>query len=106
MLSKFLEVLKEWRYDGYIQWKPRAAEWLRKNVQGFSQKAIGKAMYDHVVNGGEIDQAKEPYEGYRDTHPYHYDFRIPIARRFIYVETVFDEMKMGATITVVNIKDA
>ena len=70
-----------------------------------SQKAIGEAMYDHVVNGGEIDQVKENYEGYRDTHPFHYDFRIPIAGRHIYVETVFDETKMGPTITVVSIKD-
>ena len=105
-LSKFLEALKEWNCDGYIQWKRRPAEWLRKNLQSCSQKAIGQAMYDHVVNGGEIDQVKENYEGYRDTHPYHYDFRIPIDGRLIYVETVFDETKMGPTITIVNIKDA
>ncbi len=105
-LSKFLEALKEWNCDGYIQWKARPAEWLRKNLQGCSQKAIGQAMYDHVVNGGEIDQVKENYEGYRETHPYHYDFRIPIEGRLIYVETVFDDTKMGPTITIVNIKDA
>ena len=105
MLDKFLEALKEWNCDGYIQWKRRPAEWLRSNLESRSQKAIGEAMYDHVVNGGEIDQVKENYEGYRDTHPFHYDFRIPIAGRHIYVETVFDETKMGPTITVVSIKD-
>jgi len=106
ILAKFLEALKEWNCDGYIQWKRRPAEWLRKNLEGWSQKAIGRAMYAHLVSGGEIDQVKEKYEGYRDIHPYHYDFRIPIVGRLIYIETVFDETKMGPTITVVNIKDA
>ena len=104
--GKFLEVLKEWNCDGYIQWKRRPADWLRGNLQSCSQKTIGQALYHHVVSGGEIDQVKENYEGYRDTHPYHYDFRIPIEARLIYVETVLDETKMGPTITVVNIKDA
>ena len=106
LLDKFLEALKEWNCDGYVQWSRRPADWLRKNFESHSQKAIGQAMYDYVVDGGEIDQVKENYEGYRDTHPFHYDFRIPIAGRLIYIETVFDETKMGPTITVVNSKDA
>ncbi|MCX7429181.1 MAG: hypothetical protein NTW96_26585 [Planctomycetia bacterium] len=106
LLDRLLEALKEWNCDGFIQWRPRPAGWLRKSLQRCGQKAIGQAMYEHVVNGGEIDQVKENYEGYRDTHPYHYDFRIRIDARPIYVETVFDETKMGPTITIVNIKDA
>ena len=106
MLDKFFEALKEWKCDGYIQWNRRPTEWLRKNLQSRSQKAIGRAMLDHVVSGGEIDQVKQNYEGYRDSHPYHYDFRIPIAGRLIYIETVFDDTARGPTITVVNIKDA
>ena len=106
VLATFLEALKEWNCDGYIQWNRRAAEWLRRNLDGWSQKAVGQAMHDHVVSGGEIDQAKENYEGYRDAHPYHYDFRIPIAGRPLYIETVIDDTSMGPTITIVNIKDA
>ena len=37
---------------------------------------------------------------------YHYDFRLPIGDRLVYVETRLDESKMGPTITVVNIHDA
>jgi hypothetical protein len=106
LLAKFLEALKEWDCEGFIQWKRRPAEWLRENLQGHSQRAVAQAMYDHVASGGEIDQVRENYEGYRDTHPYHYDFRIPIAGRLIYIETVFDETKMGPTITIANLKDA
>ncbi len=106
LLDKIIAVLKEWNFDGFIQWKQRPADWLRKNLEGWSQKAIGEAMYDHVANGGEIDQVKENYEGYRDTHPFHYDFRLTVGDRPIYIETIFDEMKMGPTVTIVNLKDA
>lgn len=106
LLAKFLEALKEWSCDGFIRWKRRPADWLRKHLQGCTQRTIGQAMYEHVVNGGEIDEVKENYEGYRDIHPYHYDFRVLIDDRPLYVETVFDDMKMGPTITVVNLKDA
>ena len=106
LLDKFIEALREWNWDGYIQWKPRPADWLRKNLDGYSQRAINRLMYEFVLNGGEIDQTPENYEGYRDSHPYHYDFRIPIDGFKIYVETVFDDMKMGPTITIVNLKYA
>jgi hypothetical protein len=106
MIAKFLEALKEWRHDGYIEWRPRARDWLSKNLQNHSQKAIGHAMYLHVVNGGKINQAKEPYEGYRDAHPYHYDFEFSVSGRAVYIETVFDDTIMGPTVTIVNIKDS
>jgi len=106
LYGKILEALKEWNCDGFIQWRRRPAEWLRKNLEGWSQKAIGEAMYEHVVQGGEIDQVKENYEGYRESHPYHYDFRIIVGDRHLYIETIFDEMKMGPTVTIVNLKDA
>jgi hypothetical protein len=104
LIARFLEALKEWKYDGYINWSPRATRWLRENLQNHSQQAIGRAMYNYVRKGGVINQAKENYEGYRDDHPYHYDYEIPMSGKIIYVETVFDDMTMGPTITVVNIK--
>lgn len=106
LLERLLEALEGWRYDGYIDWKPRATAWLRKNLPGCSQKAIGRAMYSHVTGGGAIYEAKENYEGYRDDHPFHYDYRILVAGKRIYIETVFDDKRMGPTITVVNIKYA
>jgi hypothetical protein len=65
LLAKILEALGEWNCDGYIQWKRRPAEWLRKNLPGYTQKANGRAMHDYALKGGKINQAKENYEGYR-----------------------------------------
>jgi len=106
ILAKFMEALAEWNCDGFIQWNRRSAEWVRKNLDGVSQKAIGQAMYEHALSGGEIDQARENYEGYRDRHPYHYDFRISFADRRLYIETVIDDSRMGPTVSIKNIKDA
>jgi hypothetical protein len=43
-------------------------------------------MHDYVLAGGEIDQQKETRPEW-NMHDFHYDLRIPIADRLIYVET-------------------
>ncbi len=106
LLDKFLEALKDWNCGGVIEWKPLASEWLRRNLEHLSQKAVGHLMWEHVSNGGEIDQVAETRERYRERHQYHYDFRIPVVGRLIYIETRLVESKMGPTIYVVNIHDA
>jgi hypothetical protein len=106
LLASFLEALKEWNCDGFIQWKRLPAEWLRKNLENLSQKAVGQLMWEYVASGGEIDQVAETREGYHDLYECHYDFRVPVAGRLIYIETLFEETKMGPTIYVVNIHDA
>ncbi len=104
--ASYEEALREWNCEGFVQWKPLPSEWLRKNLENLSQKAIGQLMWQHVADGGEIDQVVETREEYRVHHQYHYDFRIPIAGRLIYIETRLVETRMGPTIIVVNIHDA
>jgi hypothetical protein len=106
VLAKLLEALSEWDCDGFIQWKRLPAEWLRKNLKGWTPKGIGRLMHEHVAGGGEIDQVKETREEYRHLHQYHYDFRIPVAGQIIYIETRLDDTKMGPTILVVNMHAA
>lgn len=100
------EALREWNCEGFIQWKPLPSAWLRKNLENLSQKAIGQRMWQHLADGGEIDQVVETREDYRVRYQYHYDFRIPIAGRLIYIETRLVETKIGPTIFIVNIHDA
>ena len=73
MLAKYKEVLADWSFSGFIRWKPLAAEWLRKHLRGYTQKAIAELMY---VHRDEVDQTSETREGYRDCYTHHYDFRI------------------------------
>ena len=106
LLALFVGVLKEWNCDGFILWKRTSAEWLKKNIEGHTQKSIGRMMYEHVLAGGKIDQVRENREGYREIYEYHYDFRIQIDDRRIYIETTLDQTRMGPTLNVVSMHEA
>ena len=101
----FHEALKEWRADGYIVWKRLPAEWLRIELEGHTQKSISKLMHEHIEAGGEIDQVKERRERYRDRYEFHFDFRLTIDERRVYIETTLDKTSTGPTITIVSLHD-
>jgi hypothetical protein len=106
LLALFREALREWRYDGFVTWKRVAAEWLTKNLEGCTQKAIAKLMYEHVESGGEIDQVRERRPEFQRPYEFHFDFRLQVESRRIYIETTLDTTRTGPTITVVSIHDA
>lgn len=106
VLAKFKEALQEWNCHGFIQWKRIAAEWLRRHLERYDQRAIGCLLHQYVAEGGEIDAVTETREEYRHLYQYHYDFRVPIGDRLVYIETRLDVSKLGPTITVVNVHDA
>lgn len=105
LLALFREALSEWRADGYVVWKKLAAEWLRKELEGHTQKSIARLMHEHVEAGGDIDQVKERRERYRDLYEFHFDFRLNIDERRVYIETTLDNTRTGPTITIVNMHD-
>lgn len=105
LLALFREALREWRADGYVVWKRLPAEWMRKELEGQTQKSIAKLMHEHVEAGGEIDQVKERRERYRDMHEFHFDFRLTIDERRVYIETTLDQTRTGPTITIVSMHD-
>lgn len=87
-----------------VDWKRVAAEWVLKEL-GITTRAVEDAPYQHLVNGGEVSQVKETRPEYT-FREYHYDFRIIIGSRSIYVETVLDKRRMGLYVYVVSIHDA
>ena len=105
VIGKFRLAFEE-RSSGGVLWKRLPAEWVRKNLDGCTQQSIDRLLHKHITEGGEIDQVCETREDYRHLHEHHFDFRITVSGRRIYVETVLAEGKMGPTVTVVNIHDA
>ncbi len=91
LLEKYGYILSLWKFSGYINWKAPAREFVEKNLEGYSTKGIAELMHLHARAGGKIDQVAETREVWRDLHQYHYDFRLEIDGRRIYVETVFHE---------------
>ena len=102
-LAAYQKVLAEWRYTGYIVFDPKPQEWIRENLTNCSSKEIGRLMFVHC---DEVDQTKETREEYRDFYDHHYDFRLHIGNRLIYVETVLDYDGDDSTIRVVRVKPA
>ena len=105
IIAKFRLAFEE-RTSGGVLWLPLPGWWIRKNLDGYTAKEIDGLIQDHIAAGGEIDQVVETREEYRLRHEYHYDFRISIGGKLIYIETVLDEIRMGPRVTVVNVHDA
>jgi hypothetical protein len=105
LLAQFAEALGDWRYDGFIVWNQLARTWLEKNLPDVVQKSVSEQMFLHYQSGGKIDQVKETRSPYDQHYEYHYDFRLTISNREVYIETVLDTTATGPTITIVNMHD-
>ncbi len=105
LLARYKSALSNWRVTGYVTWKELAELWLRDNL-GLTARNVAQLMNDHVQAGGEIDQVPEQRPEWAD-YEFHYDLRLPIAGRLIYIESVLkDEDPNDPTVHVVSIHDA
>jgi transposase InsO family protein len=103
ILAQFQKVLAEWNYTGYITAKDVARLWIADNLPGMSLKAIAKAMLEYVASGGVIDQVQETRLEW-NMWPFHYDFRLVLGGKNVYVETVLkDDDPNDPTLEIVSI---
>lgn len=106
LLAMFQHAMSEWNCGGYITWKRVAREWVEGNLEGYTTRAIGEEMFRYFAAGGIIDQVRETRPEWTE-HRFHYDFRVPIAGRLIYIETLLiDHDPTDPTIHVVSIHEA
>jgi hypothetical protein len=106
ILAKFRHALSEWKYAGYVTWKRAAQEWVERNMDGYTTRALGHEMFRFVEAGGVIDQVRETRPEWSERR-FHFDFRIPLAGRLIYIETILvDDDPEDPTIHVVSIHEA
>jgi len=106
LLSHYQSALANWRYTGYVEWKDVAQAWVRANLANWTPRAVAEAMCKFVHAGGDIDQVAETRPEWND-RAFHYDLRLPIAGRVLYIETLLiDDKPDDATIYVVSIHDA
>jgi hypothetical protein len=106
ILARYRAALANWRYTGYVEWKDVAQDWIRRELSDMPLRAIAEQLYNHVAGGGEIDQVHErrPERNDRD---FHYDLRLEIGGRALYVETLLlDDDPNDPTIYVVSVHDA
>jgi hypothetical protein len=106
VLAQLRKVLSEWNCTGYVTAKESARHWVAENLAGMNLKAVAKAMHDFMASGGIVDQVKENRPEW-DIWPFHYDFRLTIGGRGIYIETILqDDDPNDPTVQIVSIHDA
>jgi hypothetical protein len=78
---------------------------LRAILAAFRSKTWLGAMNEHVVRRGMIDQVPETRPEWL-LWPYHYDFRLTLAGREVYIETILqDDDPNDPTVHIVSIHD-
>jgi hypothetical protein len=106
LLARYQSALANWGVTGYVLWKETALTWLRQHLGGMDPRLVAQLMFRHVAAGGVIDQVPERRPEWSD-YDFHYDLRLPIAGRLIYVETVLlDDDPTDPILRVVSIHDA
>ena len=104
--AKIHHALSNWRFTGYVVWRQVAEEWVRRELDYHTTTRIGELMFEHVRAGGRIDQVEETRPEH-SSFRYHYDFRLSVEGRLVYLETVLDDDDPDdPTITVVNAHEA
>ncbi len=105
ILAQFRTVLANWNFTGYVTAKDSALDWIKANLVGLTIKNLANAMNFHLAAGGSIDQVRENREEWSNW-PFHYDFRIPLGGRHVYIETILqDDDPNDPTIHIVSIHD-
>jgi hypothetical protein len=107
VLAAFKSALSEnLRFAGFVTWKPRAAAWVKENLEGYTTKAVAELMLSHIESGGEIDQVRERREEWIQ-FDFHYDFRLRVGDRLVYIETILVRADPNdPQVQIVNIHDA
>src|SRR5260370_20425714 len=90
ILARFGMVLANWNYTGYVTAKDVALEWIADELGGLTLKDVAKAMYDFLQSDGTIDQVTETRPEW-SVWPFHYDFRLLIGSRDVYMETILQD---------------
>ena len=107
-LKRYREVLLEFGHvTDYIQWKKLPEDWLGTSIPNVTKKFVHQLMVERAKSIGEIDQVPETRPEYL-RWPFHYDLRISVFGRRVYVETRFEQEQdvEDCTIWVVNFHDA
>ena len=106
ILAQFSAVLTNWNYTGYVTAKDVASNWIANHLGGLTLKDVAQTMYAFLQRGAVIDQVPETRPEW-SMWPCHYDFRVPLAGRVVYIETILqDDDPNDPTIHIVSIHDA
>jgi hypothetical protein len=86
-LNAYRNALANWRFEGYVQWKEVARDWVRARLDSISPVEIARLMHEHVEQGEAIDEVVETRPEWANSR-FHYDLRLEVHGLRLYVETL------------------
>src|SRR5438105_15537826 len=86
-LRCYKNALRNWKYRGYIRFKPVAQEWLAKELPLYTLREIARLLNEYVEAEGVIEEQAERRPEYV-SFEFHYDLRVNFGGRRIYFETI------------------
>lgn len=86
--QRYIRALSEWSSLFRIRWEGQAAE--NVDLLGLSFQEATRVVYEYLLSGGELDEVDETRPQWK-AHRHHYDVRLQMGGRYIYVETRFIE---------------
>jgi len=110
-LAAYQDALSNWRCTDFIcfELNETAYRWLRSELDGITTDELGRLMWEYVEGGGKIHEVRETREIWSDDYEFHYDLKIMIQNKAVYIETrlIFSPpfAPDKASILVVNIHD-
>lgn len=88
-VAAYRDALANWRFADYIQFElnEECYRWIRRELAGITLKDVGRLMHEYVAGGGVIHEVVETREHWRDRYEFHYDLRLTIVGKPVYIET-------------------
>jgi hypothetical protein len=88
-LAAFTNALSNWNVTGYVQFEltESAHRWIKHELNGVTLREIARLMHEHVAAGNVVDEVPESRPEWRDKNEYHYDLRLVIHGKAVYIET-------------------
>jgi hypothetical protein len=87
-LLAYKNALGNWRFAGFVTFSltEQSRQWIRQTL-GIPFQEIPRLMEEYVVSGGQIDEVRETRPEWSSKHEFHFDLRLQIDDRPVYIET-------------------
>ena len=86
-LKCYLAALANWRYDGFLDFRQLAKDWLQEQIPNMTLRNFRRILFEHVRAGGEVDEVVERRPEWIDLG-FHYDLRPDVDGKRLYVESL------------------
>ncbi len=86
-LNAYRNALANWRFEGCVQWKEVARDWVRQRLEAVTPAEIARGMHEYVEAGGAIDEVVETRPEWTLAR-FHYGLRLECHGVRLYLETL------------------